>query len=131
MVLVITTTDERAEAFKAALSSLRADVYDADDIPSPLPAEWVEVGLTRTPGGADRLCGRAGVSLHYITFGAGGLTVSNVRRTLDAVSDALEGVLVPIGDTHTTPLRFYAETETEHLKELGRYWQLATYSYAI
>lgn len=131
MVLVTTTTDERAEAFRAALSGLAADVYDAYDTPAALPAEWVEVGLTRTFGGNDRLCGVSAVSLHYVTFGVGGKTVSNVRKTQDAVRAALEGTTVTVGDTATTPLRFYNEATVEFVKELGRYWQLATYSYAI
>lgn len=126
-----TTTDARATAFKAALSSIGAPVYDADEIPTSVPNEWAEVGLSRTAGGNGRLNGVSATSNHYLTVGVGGRTVSNVRKRLDAVRDALEGRMVPVGDTATTPLRFYAETQAEHVKELGRYWQIATYAYAI
>lgn len=131
MVLVTTTTEARATAFKAALSGLRFKVYDADEIPSTVPNEWVEVGLIRTFGGNDRADGRSAVSSHYLTIGAGGLSVSNVRATLEAARGRLEGKSIEVGDSTTTPLRFYSEDQVQRIDELGRFWQLATYSYAI
>jgi hypothetical protein len=137
VVLVTTTTEQRATAFKALLAGLRVTFYDADEVPGtpgtsgPLPSMWGEVGLIRTVGGSRRLVGTSGVSAHYLTVGVGATNVTNVRQTHDAVRTRLEGALVTVGDDVTTAVQFYSEDPVEFISELGRFWQLVTYSYAI
>ncbi|MDN7120303.1 hypothetical protein INN71_02740 [Nocardioides sp. ChNu-153] len=134
-----------AEATAAALvAQVRTQVaaavgvYLADEVPgtngddsSRLPPRWVEVGLSRTFGGVYRIGARPSTTAHYVTVGTADGNVPSVQRLQQQTAAALEGARIQIGAASTSPLAFYAQTDVTYLRDLGRYWQLTTYSFAI
>lgn len=139
MVLAV-SAEQSAEALKAIISTAlesSLSTYFADEVPGAnggdskaLPGRWCEVGVSRSFGGAYRLSGSSSSSLHYVTVGTADSITTNVRRWQERARAAIEGVQVDVGDGQTSPVRFYAQDDVTYLRDLARYWQITTYSFA-
>ena len=138
-----TTLDQTVAAVVAKaveVANGRWPVYEAETVPgtesatgsdsSLLPASWVEVDVSRTVGGEYRLAGLPTTVPHYVTVGVASNTRPNVRRINDAMR-ALEELSIAVGDSRTTPMRFYDQSDLAYLRDLGRFWLITTYSIAI
>lgn len=96
-----------------------------------LPRRWIEVGLTRSYGGAYRTVGRSSSSYHYLTLGCADENAPSVRVWQGRMRDRLEAARITVDGTVSSPLRFYAQDEVQRLRDLGRHWQISTYSLAL
>ena len=96
-----------------------------------LPRRWIEVGLTRSYGGAYRTVGASSSSYHYLTLGCADENAPSVRVWQQRMRSRLEAARITVAGTVSTPLRFYAQDDVTYLPELGRHWQISTYSLAL
>lgn len=96
-----------------------------------LPRRWIEVGLTRSYGGAYRAVGRSSSSYHYLTLGCADENTPSVRVWQGRMRGRLEAARIEAEGAVSSPLRFYAQDEVEYRRELGRHWQISTYSLAL
>lgn len=84
-------------AFNAHLpATVRA--YDRSEVPSPRPAEYVEVGAGRIFGGEPRACGGVAVTGFRITARAlSQISVNNANESLRDCDAALEAQRLAVG----------------------------------
>lgn len=112
----------------AALSPRKA--YDLDKVPSPRPAQCVEITLARRFGDLLSLGGRVGPTGYRITIAAvSQTTVSSVRSDLEKCRAALEDRLLVIGGVESTPIEF----ETNDDADYGSGWfaEYMAFTYTI
>lgn len=106
------TPQQVVDAALAALNgALTPTAYDADQVPSPRPAEYVGVTLIRRFGGVQRGCGtKATVGYRLMVAAVSQVEVSNVRTSLEDSRGALEYVRLTAGTSTSTPIQFETET---------------------
>ncbi len=112
----------------AALSPRKA--YDLDKVPSPRPAQYVEITLARRFGDLQTLGGRVGPTGYRITVAAvsqGNLVAA--RSDLEKCRAALEDRLLIVGDDESTPIEF----ETNDDADYGSGWfaEYMAFTYTI
>lgn len=130
----MTATEQQiATALLAVVNAaLPADkkCYELNEVPSPRPADYVEMTLSRTFGGEFRACGGVGVTSYRVTFrGISQTTVKNVRNRLETCRSVLESAQVVVDSDSTTPIRF--ETEDPVAADDGWFSGLHSYTFAI
>lgn len=128
----MTTREQHPAAVLAAINAalpaaIRA--YETDDIPDPLPAQYVEVIVTRVFGGEVMLDGSVATSGWLIFTRFVAKTVTNAGRLQDRVTTALEGRALVIGDRESTPVTF--QTEDPIAPDDGWYSGSAQWDYTI
>lgn len=88
-----------------ALAPKRA--YEVDSVPSPRPAEYVEVQIARVLGGSRRINARKMTDGYRITvYGISQTHAANARLMLDKARAAVEYARIQIGGAKTTPVQF-------------------------
>ena len=93
--------------------------YDVDEVPTPRPSEYVDIGLTRRFGGNLKQGGSMDVTGYRLTVQAVSRTsVANVRNSLEKCRAAIEFQSLIVGTSTTTPIQF----ETEDDYDLGSGW---------
>lgn len=97
--------EQHAEAVKAALTALTAVPYDYDEIPATLPAYYNAITVERRYGGTGRGSGEIPTEAYRITAQSIAKTVSNARE-MRRRARLLEGVVLTIDGTETTPIEF-------------------------
>lgn len=126
------TSQANATAILAAINAqfTSTHAYELDKIPSPRPAEYVEVTLSRRFGGTLRLGGSMNVVGYRITVRAvSQATVANVRNSLEKCRSALEFKCLTVGGEKTTSIQF--ETEDPVAYDDGHFSGLLTFTYAL
>jgi hypothetical protein len=124
-------TDEQvATAFIAQLAALGAIPYDYDDLAkvSPKPTNYTEVTVTRRFGGEQRASGERDGRLYRATARQVSQTVSNARN-LRAKSAGLEGLMLTVAGSMTTPIEF--ETADVIAPDDGWFSGLETWTFAL
>ncbi|RNL66243.1 hypothetical protein EFK50_01045 [Nocardioides marmoriginsengisoli] len=108
---MIATPEQHATAVLAVLNAALNPgtkpryAYDFDDVPSPRPAEYVEVSVTRRFGGEIREDGTTGTTGWRITARYVAKRVSDARLMQSKCTTALEDVpLMVAGELTTGPL---------------------------
>lgn len=98
----------------AALGAMHTPrtAYDADDLPSPRPSEYVEVSVTRRFGGTlrnDTSLGTTGwrIAVRYVSQSS----VDNARNMARIVNDALEMAVLTASGLQSTPVAFEGAEE--------------------
>lgn len=128
----MTTEQQNADAILAALNAALAPkmAYEVDDVPSPRPAEYVEVQLVRRFGGTARGCGWKGTVGYRLTvFGISQTSASNARMLLEKCRAALEFQHLVVDGQQTTPIQF--ETANEVAPDDGWLSGFHDYTYAL
>lgn len=126
------TAQEQATAVLAAINAqfTTTRAYDLADVPSPRPAEYIEVTVSRRFGGALKQGGSMDVVGYRVTVRAVSQTsITNVRNSLEKCRAALEFKRLSIGGGQTTPIQF--ETEDPAAPDEGWFSGLEVYTYAI
>lgn len=115
-------------AINAQFSSTRA--YDLDKVPSPRPAEYIEVTISRRFGGNLNMGGSMSVVGYRATCRAVSQTsVSNARNSLEKCRAALEFKRLVVAGKSTTPIQF--ETEDPAAYDDGWFSGLLSFAYAL
>lgn len=128
----MSTEEQHATAVLTALNAVLTtgmDAYDLDDIPSPLPDNYVEVTVSSRAGAPNRSTASTGRSGWRITTRTVGKTVSNAREMRRLVRTALLFVRLTVDGDQTTRIQF--ESEEPIGPDDGWYSGLSTWSYAI
>jgi hypothetical protein len=89
-----------------ATASSRTEVYEAGDVPSPKPAEFVTVYVVRRGGGTGRAGRRASQGWAAYLMGASSKSGHNARNSLQRASDAIENKVLVVGPERSTPMTF-------------------------
>ena len=119
--------EANAQAVVAALSALSAEPLELDDVPTPPPAFYTEVTVTRRFGGVVR--GETpSTTLYRITTRAVAQTVTNAREMRRRAA-LIEGTSIAVGGVHSTPIQF--ETDEPIGPDSGWYSGLTSWTYAI
>lgn len=93
-------------AINASLSGSRT-AYAVDDVPTPRPAEYVEVVVARRAGETPRFVGRTGrTGWRVVTRPCSSVSMANVSRMQAEVADALDGTNLLVGSEYSTPVVF-------------------------
>lgn len=112
------TAQAQATAVLAALNAaLPASVraYDLDDVPSPRPANYVEVTISRRFGGERRLTQQTGVIGWRIAMRAVSQTsVGNARVALERCRKALEFKPLTVAGETSTGVQFETEDPADY-----------------
>lgn len=90
-------------AINAAISPKLA--YDYDTVPSPRPDDYIEVGIIRVFGGAQRQSGQKGRTGYRILVRSISRDVFNARLMHDRAMGALEDLFLPVAGKQT-PIQF-------------------------
>ena len=121
------TEEQVAAAVIARLSSFNAAPYDLDDIPTPLPAYYNEVTVSRRFGGVMR-GERPTTTLYRLTVRAVAKTVSNARE-MRRRGEQIEGTTITVDGVESTPVQF--ETSQPIGPDDGWYSGLTSYTFAV
>lgn len=122
-------------ALNAALEPVTPQAHELDDLQDLLdqdsrPEEYVEVSVGRLPGGSTRMSGGRVTATYLLDTRAVGISVTNVRRLLDLIRPALEGVEVVLDvedDVRTTRIEF--DSGTAPAPDEGLYSALWTWTF--
>lgn len=126
------TAQANATAILALLNTALSPkvAYDLDDIPSPRPAEYVEIGLSRRFGALARSSGGKGRTGYRVTIRAvSQASVVNARNSLEKSRAALEFARLSVGGETSTPVEF--ETEDPAQYDEGWFSGLLVFTYVI
>lgn len=126
------TTEANATAVLAAINAQFSSThaYDLDKVPSPRPAEYVEVAISRRFGGNLKQGGSMNVVGYRVTCRAvSQVSVTNARNSLEKCRIALEFKRLTVGDEQTTPIQF--ETEDPADGDDGWFSGLLAFTYCI
>lgn len=131
----------------AAIATLTAEfngtpaAFAVGDIPGTdgrssehLPTRWIEVGVTRSFGGAYRSAGGSSSSYYYLTFGVADANAPSVLRWQERIQARMESARLAVGSKLSTELRYYDQDPMSgptYLGPLSRHWLLTTYSLAL
>lgn len=127
------TANANAAAILTALNAaLTGDMvaYEADEVPSPRPPEYVDVSIGRRFGGQRRSSSHLWLTGYRVTVRAVSETApSNVRTTLETCRAALEYARLSVGGETSTPVQF--ETEDPAGEDAGWFSGVQAFTYAI
>ena len=128
------TEDQHATAVLAALNAVLTTgrkAYDSDTLRAmaALPADYVEVTVSRRFGGEERNDGYIGTEGYRITTRVVGKFVANGRDMRDKVRTALAFKMLTVGSLTTTPIAF--ETEDPIGDDEGRWSGLTAWTYQV
>lgn len=104
--------------------------YDSDEVPATKPSKYVEVTLTRRPGGNLRSAGNTSTAGWRIsTRVVDKVSITNARRTANTVRNALEFFGLTVAGKPSTPIQF--ETAEPVGPDDGWWSGLTTWTYAL
>lgn len=116
-----------SDAVVAAFSALGAIAYDLGDVPSSA-AHYTEITVTRRFGGEQRGSGEREGQLFRITARQVAKVYQNAQN-LRAKSAGIEGAVLTVGGTTTTPVEF--ESADPIAPDDGWFSGLETWTYRI
>lgn len=106
------------------------DAFEADEVPSPRPPEYVQTFLTRRYGGRRNVGGRLSVVGYRLTVTAvSEAYIANVRHALSICAATLEFRRVEVDGFTTTPIQF--ESQRTPAPDAGRFSGATNYTFAI
>lgn len=86
------------------------DAYDHDQVPSPRPAEYVAISLSRRFGGERRMSAHAASAGYRLTVRAvSQQSIANVRNSLEKCRASLEFRRLSVAGATSTPVQFENE----------------------
>lgn len=116
-------------AINAELPATRR-AYEVDDLPSPRPAEYVEVTVSRRAGADPRFVGRTGrTGWRVTTRPVSSTSAKNVRLMQADCAAALDGANLSIGGEFSTPVQF--ETADPVVPDDNWFSALTAWTYAL